>query len=87
MTDYTEQAREWLESQHHYVEDFASRESLAALLTHVRADEREKCAMVCEGRAERIKHTSHRDGLGMGDLAQEQGCHDCAVAIRGQGDE
>jgi hypothetical protein len=42
----------------------------------------ERAAMVCVAERERIKHTSHRDGLGMGDLSREAECLGLATAIR-----
>lgn len=48
----------------------------------LRAAERERCAKRCDDEAERIKHTSHKDGLGMGDSARESVCHVLATAIR-----
>ncbi len=49
--------------------------------------ERERCAKLADAEAERIKHTSHKDGLGMGDSAKETVCHVLSAAIRGLGDE
>jgi hypothetical protein len=47
------------------------------------AAERERCAKKAEAERERIKHTSHVDGLGMGDQRREQTCDTIAAAIRG----
>jgi hypothetical protein len=44
------------------------------LLARVRREERERCAAELERYAERIKHTSHLDGLGMGWQGGEQLC-------------
>ena len=46
--------------------------------------ERESCAVLLESEANRIKHTSHRDGLGMGHQAIEQALVYQAAAIRNQ---
>lgn len=51
-------------------------------LDAVRKQERERCAKAADLEAERIKHTSHVDGLGMGDLAREDTAHRIAAAIR-----
>lgn len=53
-------------------------------LSHIRfgiSDETARCAKVARDRAERIKHTSHKDGLGMGDQRSEKLCRDIAAAI------
>ena len=42
----------------------------------------EAAAKVCEAFAEEIKHTSHRDGLGMGDQRSEGVCVGIAARIR-----
>jgi len=36
-----------------------------------RREERERCCQIISAMAEEIKHTSHRDGLGMGDKTTE----------------
>ena len=48
------------------------------------AEERERCANIAESMREEILHTSHADGLGMGDLHKERACIDIAAAIREQ---
>ena len=52
-----------------------------------RAEERERCARLCDLHAERLKHTSHKDGLGMGDAARESVCHVLAARLREVDDE
>ncbi len=51
-----------------------------------RHDERlvglEQAARIAEEHAERLKHTSHRDGLGMGWQAGEELCREIAARIR-----
>lgn len=45
-------------------------------------DATERAAQMAEGYAEWLKHTSHRDGLGMGWLAGEELCREIAEQIR-----
>ncbi len=42
----------------------------------------EEAAKVAEVEAERIRHTSHAEGLGMGDQLRESACLRLAAAIR-----
>lgn len=42
----------------------------------------ERCARLVAAHAERLKHTSHREGLGMGWQAGELLCEELAIAIR-----
>ncbi len=42
----------------------------------------ERCAELADAEAERIKHTSHKDGLGMGDQYAETACARIAATIR-----
>ncbi len=42
----------------------------------------ERCAELADAEAERIKHTSHKDGLGMGDQYAEAACARIAATIR-----
>ena len=58
-----------------------------SLITRAVEGERERCARVAELEQERIKHTSHRDGLGMGDQQAEQVCNIIAAAIRAHEDK
>jgi hypothetical protein len=48
----------------------------------VRVETIEKCELVAGQHAERIKHTSHHDGLGMGNLNAEAACLAVADQIR-----
>ena len=56
--------------------------NLAAKINSEVLAERESCAVLLESEANRIKHTSHRDGLGMGHQAIEQALVYQAAAIR-----
>lgn len=47
-------------------------------------DEIDRSARIAEDHAERLKHTSHREGLGMGWLAGEELCREIADRIRGR---
>lgn len=56
-----------------------------AILSALRLVEREtleRAAKVAEAESERVKHTSHRDGLGMGSLCCEAELGNCAMEIR-----
>jgi len=50
--------------------------------THPLTLSAEECIRIAEQESERIKHTSHADGLGMGNQAAEQACLRIANAIR-----
>lgn len=47
----------------------------------IRVEERKRCAAIARNKAEELKHTSHRDGLGMGWIAGEELCEDIAADI------
>lgn len=50
------------------------RKSLALILDKVREERDAEVRRVVEEMKERIKHTSHKDGLGMGDQRSESVC-------------
>jgi hypothetical protein len=47
----------------------------------------ERAAQIVEEHAERLKHTSHRDGLGMGWQAGEELCRDLSARLRAEQQE
>ena len=65
--------------------DFEAWNDVDAAIDAEIAEEREAAAVLCEQTRERIKHTSHRDGLGMGDLSREALCDEISAAIRSRG--
>lgn len=54
--------------------------------TAIRAGEREACARAAEAEAERIKHTAHNDGLGMGWQPGEEVAYRIAAILRASSD-
>lgn len=55
----------------------------AAIVSLVTAHERARCVERLREEAERIKHTSHADGLGMGNQYKEN-CYREAAALLGE---
>lgn len=60
----------------------AMADRIATALSAAAADALERAAKVADLDAERTKHTSHADGIGMGCLSHEGVAHRIAAAIR-----
>ena len=60
----------------------AEPDDLEHILKYLRVGHLTDAMEECQNQRERIKHTSHKDGLGMGDQAMECGCRNCENAIR-----
>lgn len=59
-------------------------DSIATIRAEAMAEQRKKDAEIADGHAEEIKHTSHADGLGMGNQSAEHACKYIASIIRAQ---